>query len=158
MDMEAKKKALRMINYGLFIVTSKHKDKLAGGTVNFLSQASFEPPLVMLGVKKGSGLLEAIQGSGAFAINILGSGQKDIGAKFFKGAQMEDGKVNGYAFEEGKTGAPLILDTPAYVECRVTDQIDRGDHTVVLAEVIGAGLRREEPSLVMRDTGWFYGG
>ena len=158
MDMEAKKKALRMIQYGLFVMTARHQENVGGGTVNWVSQASFEPPLIMAGVKKGSGLLEIIQGSGAFAVNILSEGQKEIGGKFFKGAQMENGKINGLAYEDGKTGAPLLLDTPAFFECRVTDRIDRGDHTVIIGEVINAGIRKEEPALVMRDTGWFYGG
>lgn len=158
MDLDAKKKALRMINYGLFVVTSRHNDKVGGGTVNWLSQSSFEPPLVMVGIKKGSALGDVINNSGSFAVNVLGSDQKDIGAKFFKGAQVEGDKVNGYAFEAGKTGAPLLLDTPSFFECRVTDRIDRGDHAILVAEVIAAGVRREEGSLVMRDTGWAYGG
>jgi flavin reductase (DIM6/NTAB) family NADH-FMN oxidoreductase RutF len=101
---------------------------------------------------------ETIEGSGSFAVNVLGMSQKDIGAKFFKGAQMEDGKISGYAYEEGSTGAPLLLDTPAYFECKVTDRIDRGDHIVVVGEVIAAGVRNDEASLTMRDTGWAYGG
>ncbi|MBI5197122.1 MAG: flavin reductase [Nitrospirae bacterium] len=158
MDMDAKKKALRMIQYGLFVMTARHQDKVGGGTVNWVSQASFEPPLIMAGVKKGSGLLEILQESGAFAVNVLAEGQKEIAGKFFKGAQMENGKINGLAYEDGKTGAPLLLDTPAFFECRVTDRIDRGDHTVIVGEVINAGVRKEEPAMVMRDTGWFYGG
>ncbi len=73
---------------------------------------------------------------------------------------MEDGKINGYAFEDGpETGAPLLTDTPYWFECRVTDTVARGDHTVYVAEVVNAGVRNAEAvPLLLRDTGMNYGG
>ena len=49
MDPQAKKVALRAINYGLYVLTAKDGDELAAASVNWLSQASFEPPLIMVG-------------------------------------------------------------------------------------------------------------
>ena len=58
---------------------------------------------------------------------------------------MGAGTINGLAFEPGpETGAPLLLDLPAWFEARVTDMVKRGDHTVVVAEVINAGLRNPD--------------
>lgn len=61
MDQEAKKKSLRMITYGLYILAVKDGEELAAGTVNWLSQASFTPPLIMVGVKKDSHLHTLIE-------------------------------------------------------------------------------------------------
>ena len=36
MDTEAKKNTLRMIPYGLYVVTAKQGDRIAGMTVNFM--------------------------------------------------------------------------------------------------------------------------
>jgi flavin reductase (DIM6/NTAB) family NADH-FMN oxidoreductase RutF len=158
MDIEAKKKALRMITYGLYILTSRAGDRYSAGTVNWLSQASFDPPLVMVGVKKGSGLHSVISDSDVFAVNILASDQKDIASSFFKSTNVEGDRLNGFKFELGQTGSPLLIDLPAFFECRVIDRIERGDHTIFVGEVVNAGVRSEAKPLVMWDTGWFYGG
>jgi len=160
MDPEIKKKTLRLITYGLYILTAADGDELAAGTVNWLSQASFTPPLVMVGVKADSRLHELIQRRGAFAVNVLAAGQKEVASAFFRPSQVEGDRINGYRFERGpETAAPLLLDLPAWFEARVTDAVHRGDHTVFVAEVVNAGLRHPDARpLVMGDTGWFYGG
>ena len=160
MDPESKKKTLRLLNYGLYVVTAADGDDFAAGSVNWLSQASFQPPLVMVAVKQDSGLHVLIERSGAFAVNVLAMGQKDAASAFFRSTEVKDGKLNGYAFEIGtETGAPLLLDLPAWFEVRVTDAVKRGDHTVFVAEVVNVGLRDEEVDpMVLRDTGWSYGG
>ena len=142
MDSQVKKHTLRLLNYGLYVVSAADDVGIAAGSVNWLSQASFEPPLVMVAIKKDSGLHALVERSGVFAVNVLAVGQKEAAAAFFRSTQVEDGKINGYAFEPGpKTGVPLLLDLPAWFEARVTDAVKRGDHTVYLAEVINAGLR-----------------
>jgi len=50
MDPNAKKTALRMIPYGLFVLTAAKGDRVSAGTVNWVTQASFAPPLVAVGV------------------------------------------------------------------------------------------------------------
>jgi len=158
MNLEAKKKALRMITYGLYILTSKSGDRYSAGTVNWLSQASFEPPLVMVGVRRDSGLYGVISESNVFAVNILGSEQKEIASAFFKPTIVEGDKINGYKFEFGETGSPLLVDLPAFFECKVVDKVERGDHAIFVGEVVNAGVRNETKPLIMWDTGWFYGG
>lgn len=76
MDQEAKKKSLRMITYGLYILAVKDGEELAAGTVNWLSQASFTPPLIMVGVKKDSHLHTLIEKTQKFAISVLAQDQK----------------------------------------------------------------------------------
>lgn len=160
MDPEIRKRTLRLITYGLYVLTAAEGEEIAAGTINWLSQASFNPPLVMVGVKRDSHLHALIERTGQFAVNILGAGQKEIAAAFFRPTQVSEGRLNGYPFERGpQTGAPLLLDLPAWFEARVTDVVRRGDHTVFVAEVIEAGLRDPDARpLEMWDTGWYYGG
>ncbi len=160
MDSDQKKVALRAINYGLYVLTARNGDQYGAGGVNWLSQASFDPPLVMAGVKADSGSAAIIGETGAFAVNVLAGDQLDIGKAFFRSTSVEDGKINGYAFTDGpETGAPLLTDTPYWFECRVTDTVARGDHTVYVAEVVNAGVRNAEAvPLLLRDTGMNYGG
>ena len=75
MNEDAKKTALRMIPYGLYVLTAEGKNgAVAAATVNWVTQAAFAPPLVVLGVKTDSGAHAIIKETGEFALNILGKG------------------------------------------------------------------------------------
>ncbi len=160
MDSAVKKQVLRLFTYGLYVLTATNGQEVAAGTVTWLSQASFTPPLVMVGVKVDSRVYAVIEQSGAFAVNILAADQKEVAAAFFRPSQVEGNRINGLAFEPGpETGAPLLTDLPAWFEARVTDTVRRGDHTVFVAELVNVGLRQAEAKpLVIWDTGWSYGG
>lgn len=158
MDPETKKKALRMFTYGMYVVTVADREQVAAGAVNWLSQASFQPPLLMVGIKVESNLHRLMRASGSFAVNILAEDQKDLASAFFGPAKIAGKTINGYAFETGETAAPLLLDAPAFLEARVVGSVERGDHTVFVAEVVNAGVRRQAKPLDMWTTGWYYGG
>lgn len=166
MDADAKKTALRMIPYGLYVLTAESGDQFATATVNWVTQASFEPPLVVVGVKKDSAAFPTIRASGAFALNVLGKGQNDLAFAFFKPAEPEGDTVAGQKFRRGSTGSPILEATPAYVECKVVETVDRGDHAVVVGEVVDAGVqaapegRADDATLWLKDLGekMFYGG
>ena len=130
MDANAKKAALRMIPYGLYVLTAKGKDDaVAAATVNWVTQASFTPPLVVVGVKTDSHAHALIKESKAFALNVLGKGQGPMAFAFFKPATREGQTISGEPFRSGTTGAPILERTPAFVECRLVDSVERGDHS-----------------------------
>jgi flavin reductase (DIM6/NTAB) family NADH-FMN oxidoreductase RutF len=160
MDVQEKKTALRAITYGLYVMTASHDGEYAGGGVNWLTQVSFEPPLVAAGVKADSGLHALIEQTGLFAVNVLADDQLDIGKAFFRSTTVEGDRINDHKFERGvATDAPILDEVPYWFECRVTDTVARGDHTVFVAEVIGAGVRdASRAPLNLRTTGMNYGG
>ncbi len=160
MDPQQKKVALRAINYGLHVLTSADGDELSAAGVNWVSQMSFEPPLVAVGVKADSHTNEVIGRSGSFAVNVLSDDQLDIGKAFFRSTTVEGDTLNGHRFEPGpSTGSPLLVELPYWFEARVTDTVTRGDHTVYVAEVVDAGVRDESATpLLLRSTGMNYGG
>ena len=158
MDSNQKKKALRSLTYGLYVATARDATGYAGGTINWLSQSSFTPPLIMAGIQRDSSLHQAILVSRAFAIHVVGKSQKDLAMKFFKGAEASGETLNGYCFETGATGAPILVDPPAWFECRVVEEIRRGDHTIFVGEVVNAGVRSDEEPLTLREAGFAYGG
>lgn len=160
MDPQQKKLALRAINYGLHILTSADGDELSAAGVNWLTQVSFEPPLIAVGVKADSHTSEVIGRSGVLAVSVLAEDQLDIGKAFFRSTTVEGDTLNGHRFEAGPaTGCPLIVELPYWFEARVTDTVVRGDHTVYVAEVVEAGVRDEGATpLLLRSTGMNYGG
>ena len=161
MDEEVKRRILRRIPYGMFVMTARHGGKAAASTLTWFSQCSFHPPLVMLCVQSNSLTHAAIEGSGALAVNFLAEDQRDVAQKFFR--PPEDGgagTLHGMAYESGpETGSPLLTDLPAWLEARVTDRVLRGDHTVYVCEVVGAGSRKTDfAALLLGATPWSYGG
>ncbi len=167
MDEQAKKTALRMIPYGLYVLTAADdKGNAAAATVNWVTQSSFKPPLVVVGVKRDSGAHEVIKETRAFALNVLGKDQQGMAFAFFKPAELDGRKISGEPFFTAETGAPLLESASAWLECRVVEWVERGDHTVCIGEVIGAGVkstpegRADDGTLTLRDLGdkVFYGG
>lgn len=167
MDEQDRKTALRMIPYGIYVMTAVGEDKsLAGATVNWVTQTSFSPPLLALGVKTDSGVYAAARASGNFVLNILGKGQQGPAFAFFKPAVLEDGKLSGEEVAWASNGAPILKSAPAAVECRVVQVVEHGDHHTFVAEVTAVHIhnrpegRPDEAVLEMKDLGEkvFYGG
>ncbi|MEQ8757172.1 flavin reductase family protein [Coleofasciculus sp. G1-WW12-02] len=159
LDEQAKKTMLRKIPHGLYICGVKEGDNLNGFTVSWLMQSSFEPPLVVNCIKKETGSHEMLKKSGVFSISFLDSGQKNMAAKFFKPQSRVGNKFEDVEFYEGEaTGCPIISDSLGYIECKVIDAVEKGDHSVYVGEVIAAGVHREGEPLSLESTGWQYGG
>ncbi|MAE93528.1 MAG: flavin reductase [Deltaproteobacteria bacterium] len=167
MDANDKKQALRMIPYGLYVLTAESGDgQVAASTVNWVTQASFEPPLVAVGVKADSGAHSIIKESKVFALNVLGKGQDSMAFSFFKPVEREGNSIAGEAFSSGSSGAPVLANALASLECRLVETVEIGDHSLFVGEVVDAGVptmpdgRPDDATLTLRDLGekTFYGG
>ena len=159
MDLKAKTTALRGFSYGVYIVGSRNPE----GDVNaflgtWVTQTSFDPPMVAIAVKQGTTSQQMVAASGVFTVNVLETGQKDLAARFFKPVTRVGNKFDGLEFYTAETGSPILKDALSFLECRVVERIERGDHFVYLGEIINAGVHREGESLGLRETGWKYGG
>jgi flavin reductase (DIM6/NTAB) family NADH-FMN oxidoreductase RutF len=167
MDDLDKKIVLRMIPYGLYVLTAKDPEgQVAAATVNWVTQASFQPPLFVVGVRADSFIHTVIESSGSFALNVLGKDQGSMAFTFFKPAELQDDKISGEPFRVGHTGSPLLENTPAAMECDVIAIVKKGDHSVIVGEVVEVGIRKQpqgrpdEEILCLKDLGpdIFYGG
>ena len=159
MDLQAKKIALRKIPHGVYVVGVTQDSQLNAFTATWLTQVSFTPPLVALGIKKDSHSLEMIKQSRVFSVNLLGKDQKAIAEHFVKPASVVGEKLKEVRHRPGKTGAPVLEEAIAYFECEVRELAnEQGDHVVVIGEVAEAGVHKDEPALTLMDTGWHYGG
>jgi flavin reductase (DIM6/NTAB) family NADH-FMN oxidoreductase RutF len=167
MDANSKKTALRMIPYGLYVLTAEdERGEVAAATVNWVTQVAFEPPLVAVGVKVDSSAHPLIEKTRCFALNVLGKEHKDVAFAFFKPAEKRGDTLSGQPYRRGSTGAPILTKLPAYLECRVREIVKQGDHSAVIAEVVDAGVARQpegradDATLWLKDLGEkvYYGG
>ena len=158
MDEDAKQAALRAFTYGLVVVGARAGDEINGMTANWVSQVSFEPPLVSVAVEQRAHTHRLISQGRCFSITILASGQKPIAAKFTQPQRRAGDKLGPYAYRLGPTGCPILLDGLGYVDCEVVQTVETGDHTLFIGRVVDAGLLRAGQPLTLAETGWHYGG
>ncbi len=159
MDAQIKKKTLRMLSNGMYIITSRSGDRYGAATITWLSQASFKPPLLMAAIRPESNAFQCLRESRVAAIHIVGRHQQHIAQKFFAPTQIGPGLINGEPFVEGSTSAPILKNLTAYLECRVRHILeDGGDHSIVTLEVVEAVCREQVQPLTIAESPWEYGG
>ena len=143
MNPDQRKTVLRMIPYGIYVLTSDDgKGNISAATVNWVTQTALAPPLVVVGVKTDSGTYQTVKTAQAFALNMLGKEQKGLAFTFFRPADVSDGKLSGQSFRKGTTASPILVDAPGAVECRVISIVEHGDHHIVVGEVVDAHLNK----------------
>lgn len=158
MNEEAKRNILRKIPYGLYVIGVKDGAGHHAFTGSWLSQCSMKPPRVMLGVRHGTHSFDCLKQGGVFSVNFLSKEDKKVLEQFFKPAPSNGNRFGDLKFSLKTTGAPILEKAIAALECRVTDIVDAGDHSIVIGEVVGAEATKEQPPLIMSDTPWHYGG
>lgn len=158
MDLQAKREALCLIPYGLYAVTCNDGAQRTAFTASWLTQCSFEPPLVAMAVRRDSLPSHLIAAAGSFAINFVGPEHMELLKQLVKPASQVGDKLAGQAVRDGETGAPLLACAVAWLECRVIEQVAPGDHSLVIGEVVAAGRPSEQRPLILADTPWRYGG
>jgi flavin reductase (DIM6/NTAB) family NADH-FMN oxidoreductase RutF len=147
---------------GLYIVGSRAGERRNGMTLNWAMQLSFDPKLLGISVEKAAFTHELINEGRVFTLNIVDREDRAIVRKFTKPVEVdsEAQTLNGFPYRDGRTGAPVLDQAVAYLECEVRDTVEAGDHTLFVGEVVDAGFQKPEdtPVLRMEDTRMNYGG
>lgn len=161
LDPELRKRVLRKVLNGVFVMTTRQDERYSAALVTFVTQVSIEPPLYAVGVRKDSGLYEILQQSGRAVLHPLAKSQQDLAPAFFKATRVEDGLLNGLPFRlEGDL--PVLEPLPWFFVLETEGWHPGGDHALWIARVTGVGTNdvpeAEEEPLCMRDTPWSYGG
>ena len=157
MNEKYRQQSLRMFSYGVYILSSVNEGEYCVSTITWVSQASFEPPMISVCIKRNSASYEIVKKRGEFILHLLGDNQKELASTFFKPTIFENEKLNGQEFSL-ENNLPLLKDIPAYIQCKVIEILENGDHPLFLAEVVDAKINNDSNPLELRKTGWTYGG
>ena len=157
------KDALTMIPYGFYSITSNDGDDVNIMVANWVSQVSFTPRLMALGLQQTAYSHGLIQKGRVFAVNIFNKEDAELIKSFTKGRAKNPDKVADATYTlSPELSCPVIEGAAAYLECRVLSFLDvGGDHDVVVAEVVGAGVNKPGDAggtLSLPDLGWNYAG
>ncbi len=148
---------------GLYVLGSRAGERRNLMTINWLSQVSFDPKLIGVGIEKPALTHELVTDGNVFTVCTVSREDRAIVRKFTKPCEWdaEASTLNGFAVHEGATGAPILDQAPAYVDCEVRQAVDVGGHTFFIGEVVDAGFQVENEDtevLRMEDTRMNYGG
>jgi flavin reductase (DIM6/NTAB) family NADH-FMN oxidoreductase RutF len=143
MDARHLRNALGRFVTGVTVITTRTADgRLEGLTANSFSAVSLEPPLVLWSLRDTASSLPGFEGSGYFAVNVLGAWQAQISNHF---AKRSDDKFKHVVHAPGLGGCPLLFGALATFECTKETSVVGGDHVVFFGRVQRATYREGEP-------------
>ena len=135
------------------MVTADADGDRIGTTIGSLVSLSLDPPLVGVSVGKDVALHELLRASGLFGVSILRGDQAAVASRFARGIPPI-GLWSGIETRTGETGALLLADALAWLECRIWAEYDVGDHTLFVGEVVALEEGEPAPALVYREHGY----
>lgn len=127
---------------GVSIITADVPDiGPVGMVVGTFSSLSLDPPLVSFMPAKSSTSWPKIQSAGSFCVNVLGASQGDLSRQF----TARDGKkFEGAEWRPASTGSPILSGVTAWVDCKIEQVFDSGDHEIVVGRVVDLQVESDE--------------
>ncbi len=145
------KAAMARLTAGVVLVTAHDPDDgphgaAAGMTATAFMSVSLEPPLVMVSVREGSRMDELLERQPLWAASLLTENERQVAGRFAMKGRLSDRLL----FQDvghdlgAATGAPLLHEALAVVECRTEQRVPAGDHVLVIARVLTSSVRHGE--------------
>jgi len=118
---------------GVVVVTGVYEGLPVGLTAQSFVSLSLDPPLVAICPARSSRSWPKLRAAEHFCINILGADQRVTCDMF---ARSGDDKFSDLRWRPGQTGAPVLENVLAVIECRLDAEHDGGDHTIAVGRVL----------------------
>ena len=142
-------KTLGTMTYGIYALTTAHEGQTNVMLASWVSQVSYDPPLIAIAVHPNRRSHELIETSGAFVLHVLKKSQKGLLTQFM--VSDPAAKFKGIDWKPGNAGCPILKDCVAWFACKLKDRIQPGNHTIFLGEIVDAETVSHDPSLTTRD-------
>lgn len=150
-DGAAFREVLGQFATGVAVVTATADGEPVGMAVNSFTSVSLDPPLVLFCAARTSTTWPSIRAAGRFAVNILAEHQEDVSRLFATRGADRFGAVDWHL---GASGAPVLDDLLAFVDCVIESEHDAGDHVIVIGRVLDLGIRAERGPLLFHGGGY----
>jgi flavin reductase (DIM6/NTAB) family NADH-FMN oxidoreductase RutF len=148
--------ALAAMTTGIYVLTVRSGDLQHGMSSSWATQVSGQPVLVMAAVDQQHVTHRLLLDSHAFALNIVGVQSAHLEDYFYSVQSRRPDNLTPFALETGITGAPLLHDALASLECRLVSTHPAGDHTLFIGEVVAARVRVIDRPVTSRDLPYVY--
>jgi flavin reductase (DIM6/NTAB) family NADH-FMN oxidoreductase RutF len=146
---------LDIITSPVTVVTAKRADKINGMTVAWIMQATFNPAFIVVSIAPERFTYSLIEESKRFGINILADNQKEIGKHFGFSSGKNTDKFKGIKFHNSKSGLPVLDDIYAYIDCKLVNITNAGDHDLFIGQVVEKIVDNTKKPLIFKSSDYF---
>lgn len=133
-------KLFRHLTAGVYVIGVADGERRNAFTASSVMQVSFSPLLVALAISPEHASYELLRRGAVFAISVLRADQQRLAEHFGTQSARDADKLVATRWRAGVSGAPLLLDALAHFDCRMVDDIEAGDHRVVIGRVVDGAL------------------
>jgi flavin reductase (DIM6/NTAB) family NADH-FMN oxidoreductase RutF len=145
---------LDLLTYGVYIIGVKYRTKINGMTSAWVTQVSVQPPMISVAVGKSHYTSELISKAKSFSVNILSPEQMELARKCGFSSGRDQDKLQEEEVFYPATGAPILNNCAAYLDCKLTQQFEVGDHILFIGTVIQA-VNNNQSVLVYQSSDFF---
>jgi flavin reductase (DIM6/NTAB) family NADH-FMN oxidoreductase RutF len=131
---------------GVTVVTIREGETDHGMTASAFCSLSLDPPLTLVCIERSTRMHELLTRVDRYAVNLLTSNQEALSRRFAE--PPDDTRFDGVGFDRGVTGAPLLRDVLAHLECDLVARHPGGDHTIIVGRVISASSAEDSRPLL----------
>jgi flavin reductase (DIM6/NTAB) family NADH-FMN oxidoreductase RutF len=134
---------LAKIPYGVSVVTVGLGGSENGLTVSWLTQVSFEPPMLLFAIDKKHYSTELVEDVPSFVVNLLREDQANVAGHFARASTTKKRKIDEFPTRQTNNGVPILSDALAYYECDVVARHEAGDHYLVVGQITAAAIVKD---------------
>ncbi len=156
MDRTLRKRVLKKIPYGLFVIASATRQRSAAIVANWVMQVSFDPPLLAIALEFDSAMRHLIDEAKAFSVNMLPAGSTQRAKRFLKTFHRQETTMTDTEFVMSPRNVPWLKEASDILECKVLDTMRTGDHVLYIGEVLDGISHSDQPILTLKETGLQY--
>lgn len=144
---------MQTLSTGVYVIGVTDGERKNAFTASSVMPVSFKPVVVAVTVGVDHASRHLLRAGKTFTINVLKRDQLELASHFGSVSGSQTNKLAGMHWRPGLSGAPILVDTLAYIECELVNRVPAGDHELVLGKVVdGALLAPGEQPLLYRDT------
>jgi flavin reductase (DIM6/NTAB) family NADH-FMN oxidoreductase RutF len=144
-----------LMQTGVYVITADDGTKMGGCTAVWVSRCSFEPPMVAVFIAPKRFTHDIIKRAKHFCVNIVGERHLQTAKDFGLRTSANVDKFVGVQISKGLTGAPILKDVCAYLECELVQEFEIGDHTCFVGKVMAAEKFSLEKPLIYRHEDYY---
>ena len=153
--MSGHQTALGTMNYGVYVVTCRSREKTNGLTVAWATQVSMNPPLLAVAVHKKWYSHELLTSSEYFIVHVLAEDQVTIGKHFGFVSGRDRNKFEGVDWELGFNDIPILKGCKTIMGCKKVQEVSTGDHTVFIGEILFSKIDESKTPQVLDNKVYF---
>jgi flavin reductase (DIM6/NTAB) family NADH-FMN oxidoreductase RutF len=149
------REAMSRIAAAVHVVTTDGPAGRAGATMTAVSSVSDAPPTLLVCLNRSGRTGDVLVANGVFCVNVLVGGDEALAGAFAGlGGLDHPARFATASWQTGVTGAPILVGSRAALDCRVTNSVEVGSHTVVFGEVVDVHVGDRGAALLYLDRTW----